>query len=82
MSEIKIKEEPIYSKVIGTYPDVDENNSAFTRLSFSLKHPITKEEIYYQLNKEDSKNIITENYQKKALRKIIVFIKDLIFLYF
>ena len=60
MSEIKIKEEPIYSKVIGTYPDVDENNSAFTRLSFSLKHPITKEEIYYQLNKEDSKNLLIE----------------------
>ena len=52
MSEIKIKEEPIYSKVIGTYPDVDENNSSFTRLSFNLQHPISKEDIYYQLKKK------------------------------
>ena len=47
-------------EVIGTYPDVDENNLLLLDLSFSLKHPIMQEDIYYQLNKEDSKNLLIE----------------------
>ena len=48
------------SELPGITPDIDENNVPFNRLTFTVKHPISKEVIYYELNKNDSKSLLTE----------------------
>ena len=60
MSEIKLKKESMESKLPGITPDIDENNVPFNRLTFTVKHPISKEVTYYELNKNDSKSLLTE----------------------
>ena len=60
MSEIKLKKESMESEFPGVTPDIDENNVPFNRLTFTVKHPISKEVTYYELNKNDSKSLLTE----------------------
>ena len=48
------------SELPGVTPDIDENNVPFNRLTFTVKHPISKEVAYYELNKNDSKSLLTE----------------------
>ena len=60
MSEIKLKKESMESELTGVTPDIDENNVPFNRLTFTVKHPISKEVTYYELNKNDSKSLLTE----------------------
>lgn len=60
MSEIKLKKESMKSEFPGVTPDIDENNVPFNRLTFTVKHPISKEVAYYELNKNDSKSLLTE----------------------
>ena len=60
MSEIKLKKESMESELPGVTPDIDENNVPFNRLTFSVKHPINKGIQYWELNKNDSKSLLTE----------------------
>ena len=62
MSQIKLKKESMKASFQIT-PDIDENNVPFNRLTFTVKHPISKEVIYYELNKNDSKTYL----QKKKM---------------
>tara|TARA_B100001287_G_scaffold264684_1_gene256801 strand:+ start:2227 stop:3270 length:1044 start_codon:yes stop_codon:yes gene_type:complete len=60
MSEIKLKKESMESEFPGVSPDIDENNVPFNRLTFTVKHPINKGIQYWELNKNDSKSLLTE----------------------
>ena len=56
MSEIKLTEQPTDSEITGVVPDLDESNSSFNRLSFVLQN--SGQKFYFQLNKEDSADLI------------------------
>ena len=60
MSEIKLKKESMESEFRELRRDIDENNVPFNRLTFTVKHPISKEVTYYELNKNDSKSLLIE----------------------
>ena len=59
MSEIKLTDQPIGSETTGTYPDVDENNNSFNRLSFSFTDRAGEKQ-YWQLNKPDSADLLIQ----------------------
>lgn len=60
MSEIKLKKEELGSLATGINPDLDELKKPFNRLTFSVKSPVTNENIYWELNKQDSESLLTE----------------------
>ena len=58
MTEIKLQKESIDSRITGITPDIDENNTSFNRLTFSVKHPATAKMHYWELNKSDSDSLL------------------------
>ena len=60
MTQIKLQKQSIESSLPGITPDVDENNIFFNRLTFSVKHPTSAEMHYWEFNKSDSNNLLTE----------------------
>ena len=59
MSEIKLSDQPIGSETTGIFPDVDENNNSFNRLSFSFTNRAGEKQ-YWQLNKPDSADLLVQ----------------------
>ena len=58
MSHIKLKIQSTENSLPGISLDIDENNVPFNRLTFKSKHPVTGEIYHWELNKNDSKNLI------------------------
>ena len=58
MSEIKL--ENSNTADVGTSADIDAEDKPFNKLTLNLTHPVTKENLYMEFNKEDSKDVLTE----------------------
>ena len=60
MTQIKLQKQSIESSLTGITPDVDENNIFFNRFTSNVKHPTSAEMHYWEFNKSDSNNLLTE----------------------
>ena len=58
MSEIKLKTSILES--VGTKKDIDHEDVPFYKLTLNVVHPVSKEPIYMEYNKSDSKDILVE----------------------
>ncbi len=58
MSEIKLEKSILAS--VGTSKDIDHEDVPFNRLTLNVVHPVSKEPIYMEYNKSDSKDVLIE----------------------
>ena len=58
MSEIKLEKSILAS--VGTSKDIDHEDVPFNKLTLNVVHPVSKEPIYMEYNKSDSKNVLIE----------------------
>ena len=58
MSEIKLEKSILAS--VGTSKDIDHEDVPFNRLTLNVVHPVSKELIYMEYNKSDSKDVLIE----------------------
>ena len=58
MSEIKLEESILASA--GTSRDIDHEDVPFNKLTLNVVHPVSKELIYMEYNKSDSKDVLIE----------------------
>ena len=58
MSEIKLQKSK--TAEAGTDSDIDHEDVPFNKLTLNLVHPVSKQEIYIEYNKSDSKDVLVE----------------------
>lgn len=58
MSEIKLEKSILASA--GTSRDIDHEDVPFNKLTLNVVHPVSKESIYMEYNKSDSKDVLIE----------------------
>jgi len=58
MSEIKLKTSILES--VGTKKDIDHEDVPFNKLTLNVVHPVSKQEIYMEYSKSDSKDVLIE----------------------
>ena len=58
MSEIKLEKSK--TAEAGTNSDIDHEDVPFNKLTLNVVHPVSKQEIYIEYNKSDSKDVLVE----------------------
>ena len=58
MSEIKLQKSK--TAEVGTDSDIDHEDVPFNKLTLNVVHPVSKQEIYIEYNKSDSKDVLVE----------------------
>ena len=58
MSEIKLEKSILAS--IGTSKDIDHEDVPYNKLTLNVVHPVSKERIYMEYSKSDSKDVLIE----------------------
>ena len=64
-------EDTLKNKVSGVKLDFDENDKPFHRLSLYLQEPYTKDEIYMEWPKTESKEVLIEKESKRDSKGLI-----------
>ena len=58
MSEIKLQKS--MTAEVGTNSDVDHEDKPFNKITLNLTHPVSKENVYMEYSKSDSKDVLVE----------------------
>ena len=58
MSEIKLQKS--MTAEVGTNSDVDHEDKPFNKITLNLTHPVSKENVYMEYSKSDSKDVLIE----------------------